>query len=95
MIVAEALTWEGTPFHHQESVKGVGCDCKGLIYGIAKTFDLDKLAGYKEDFKSYHRSIDGRQMRRLLDQYMTHKPKDDMRPGHVVWLSFSRVNSLL
>lgn len=26
-IVAEALTWEGTPYHHRARVKGVGVDC--------------------------------------------------------------------
>lgn len=34
-LVAEAETWEGTPFTWQQAVKGKGCDCKGLIVGIA------------------------------------------------------------
>ena len=29
--VTEARTWLDTPFHHQASVKGSGCDCIGLI----------------------------------------------------------------
>ncbi|RTL71906.1 MAG: peptidase P60 [Hyphomicrobiales bacterium] len=32
--VALARTWIGTPYHHQASLKGVGCDCVGLIRGI-------------------------------------------------------------
>ena len=32
-VVAEAREWVGTPAHWQASVKGVGCDCKGLIAG--------------------------------------------------------------
>jgi NlpC/P60 family putative phage cell wall peptidase len=33
-IVAAARGWVGTPYHHQASVKGAGCDCLGLIRGI-------------------------------------------------------------
>jgi NlpC/P60 family putative phage cell wall peptidase len=33
-IVAEARTWIGTPYHHQASVKGAGCDCLGLVRGV-------------------------------------------------------------
>ncbi len=33
-IVAEARSWIGTPYHHQASVKGIGCDCLGLVRGV-------------------------------------------------------------
>ena len=33
-IVAEASTWLGTPYRHQGSRKGVGCDCLGLVRGV-------------------------------------------------------------
>ena len=33
-IVAEALSWRGTPYQHQASLKGVGCDCLGLVRGV-------------------------------------------------------------
>ena len=33
-IVAEARAWIGTPYRHQASRKGVGCDCLGLIRGV-------------------------------------------------------------
>jgi cell wall-associated NlpC family hydrolase len=33
-IVTIARTWLGTPYHHQASVKGVGCDCLGLVRGV-------------------------------------------------------------
>lgn len=33
-IVAEALKWEGTPYHHQASLRGVGVDCLGLLRGV-------------------------------------------------------------
>jgi NlpC/P60 family putative phage cell wall peptidase len=34
LIVAEARSWIGTPYRHQASLKGVGCDCLGLLRGV-------------------------------------------------------------
>lgn len=34
LIVTEARSWIGTPYRHQASLKGVGCDCLGLLRGV-------------------------------------------------------------
>lgn len=33
-IITEARTWLGTPYRHQASVRGAGCDCLGLVRGV-------------------------------------------------------------
>jgi NlpC/P60 family putative phage cell wall peptidase len=33
-ILAEARAWIGTPYQHQASAKGAGCDCLGLVRGV-------------------------------------------------------------
>ncbi|MEP0519654.1 MAG: NlpC/P60 family protein [Hyphomicrobiales bacterium] len=33
-IVAETESWLRTPYQHQASLKGVGCDCLGLVRGV-------------------------------------------------------------
>ena len=33
-ILAAAASWLGTPYVHQASAKGAGCDCLGLIRGV-------------------------------------------------------------
>ena len=33
-IVRCARSWIGTPYHHQAALRGVGCDCVGLIRGV-------------------------------------------------------------
>ena len=33
-IVEAARNWIGTPYHHQASLCGVGCDCLGLVRGV-------------------------------------------------------------
>ncbi len=33
-VVAAARQWIGTPYRHQASLRGAGCDCLGLIRGV-------------------------------------------------------------
>ncbi len=33
-IIEIARSWIGTPYLHQASLKGIGCDCLGLVRGI-------------------------------------------------------------
>lgn len=33
-VVSEAREWIGTPYRHQHSTKGAGCDCLGLLRGV-------------------------------------------------------------
>jgi NlpC/P60 family putative phage cell wall peptidase len=33
-VVQAARLWIGTPYRHQASLKGAGCDCLGLILGV-------------------------------------------------------------
>ena len=33
-IVTSARDWIGTPYRHQASCKGAGCDCLGLLRGV-------------------------------------------------------------
>ena len=33
-IVAAARGWIGTPYRHQGALRGIGCDCLGLVRGL-------------------------------------------------------------
>ena len=33
-VVTAARRWIGTPYRHQASLRGVGCDCLGLVRGV-------------------------------------------------------------
>lgn len=46
-LIEEARTWLGTPFRHQGRIRGVGCDCLGLLIGVAKALDLQGREGQK------------------------------------------------
>lgn len=52
-IVAAARGWLGTPYHHQASVKGVGCDCLGLLRGLWRELlgdEPETLPAYTRDW---------------------------------------------
>jgi NlpC/P60 family putative phage cell wall peptidase len=34
LLVATARSWIGTPYKHQGALRGIGCDCLGLIVGV-------------------------------------------------------------
>ena len=40
--VAIARSWIGTPYRHQASVKGAGCDCLGLVRGVWRALHGDE-----------------------------------------------------
>ena len=51
-IIAAARGWIGTPYRHQASLKGIGCDCIGLVHGVARELGLDvaPLPAYSADW---------------------------------------------
>jgi NlpC/P60 family putative phage cell wall peptidase len=52
-IVTIARQWLGTPYHHQASLKGVGCDCVGLVRGVWRELyghEPEPLPAYTRDW---------------------------------------------
>jgi NlpC/P60 family putative phage cell wall peptidase len=37
-IIKATRRWIGTPYHDQASVRGIGCDCLGLLRGVWREF---------------------------------------------------------
>lgn len=83
-VVAEALTWLGTPYRHQGSRKGVGCDCLGLIRGVWRAVygaEPERPGPYSADWAE----AGGRD--RLIDaarRHLVEKPVGAMAPGDVL-----------
>jgi NlpC/P60 family putative phage cell wall peptidase len=53
LVVAEARAWIGTPYRHQASLKGVGCDCLGLVRGVWRGLfgiEPERVPGYTRDW---------------------------------------------
>lgn len=52
-IIAEARQWIGTPYRHQASLKGVGCDCLGLVRGVWRALygeEPERVPAYSRDW---------------------------------------------
>ncbi|MBS7669326.1 NlpC/P60 family protein [Croceicoccus gelatinilyticus] len=52
-IIEAARGWIGTPFAWGQSAKGVGCDCKGLVAGVARELDLPGAGSFEANFAGY------------------------------------------
>lgn len=83
-IVAHARAWVGTPFHHQARLKGIGCDCLGLVVGVVDELGLKdangvQLAAYDE--VTYSREPDGAYLIEKLTGLLEEVPVDEARAG--------------
>ena len=52
-IVAPRAGWIGTPYRHQAWLKGVGCDCLGLVRGVWR----ELFGGEPEPLPAYSRRL--------------------------------------
>ena len=87
-IVAEAITWLGTPYHHQASQKGVGCDCLGLVRGVwREVYDAEpeRPPPYARDWRAGEETLLTAARRHLVDI-----PVADAREGDVVLFRYRR-----
>jgi cell wall-associated NlpC family hydrolase len=90
-VIAEAMTWLRTPYHHAARIKGAGVDCLMLLAEVYEGIGLiekQEIPYYPHDFM-FHRSeetyLDG--MMRL--GYEVETPQ----PGDVALWKFGRVFS--
>lgn len=52
-IPVAARAWIGTPYRHQASLKGFGCDCLGLVRGVWRElygFEPEPVPPYRPDW---------------------------------------------
>lgn len=89
-IVAEARSWLGTPYRHQASLRGVGCDCLGLVRGVWRAFygaEPERLPAYAPDWAE----AGGRED--LAEAARAHLPEiepDAVLPGDVLLFRWAR-----
>lgn len=83
-IVAAARGWIGTPYRHQGSLKGVGCDCLGLLTGVWRELTGEAtplLPAYTPDWaEALGRETFAEGMRR----YLVEIPAGEAREGDVL-----------
>ena len=83
-IIAEARTWIGTPYHHQASVKGAGCDCLGLVRGVWRGVygtEPEAPPPYSRDWAEAHRQ---ETLADAAGRHMLSVELDNIAPGDVL-----------
>lgn len=92
-VVAEARSWIGTPFQHQQSMKGVACDCIGLVMGVARMLgvissDFASSADFAP-YAGYARVPSGGTLARGCAKFMQPIPFALAEPGDVMLFRFN------
>jgi len=82
--LAEARAWIGTPYRHQASLKGKGCDCFGLIRGVWRALygsEPEVVPAYSRDWGS----VTGKEeLIATARRHLVEIDKDAIAPGDVV-----------
>lgn len=83
-VVAEARAWIGTPVQWQQAVKGRGCDCRGLVAGVARALGLPEGEALPARVMDYGRAVPVYRLNAGLVATFDRVP--EMAPGDVLLL---------
>jgi NlpC/P60 family putative phage cell wall peptidase len=82
--LTEARLWLGTPYQHQASLRGVGCDCLGLVRGVWRGLygaEAEAPPPYRPDWAE----LGGRELlREALERRLIPLDLAAARPGDVL-----------
>lgn len=84
-VVSVARSWIGTPYRHQASLKGVGCDCLGLVRGVWREIhgsEPELPPAYQPDWAE--RSGEDRLRDAARRHFGVALPVAEMRPGDLL-----------
>ena len=88
-IVAIARCWIGTPYVHQASVKGAGCDCLGLLRGVWRELrgpEPEPVPAYSPDWAE----AGGRDtVYMALRRHLMEVAKTEAKPGDIALFRMS------
>lgn len=77
-LEAEAIRWIDTPGHRQASLRGVGCDCKGLIVGVARELGMPEASSLHARMIDYGPVIDEARLRAGLEATLIQAAEPDI-----------------
>lgn len=83
-VLHAAREWIGTPYCHQASVKGVGCDCLGLLRGVWREVigpEPEPVPAYSMDWSEPQRE---ERLWIAAQRLMAPKPLTEAVPGDVL-----------
>jgi NlpC/P60 family putative phage cell wall peptidase len=84
VVVAAARDWIGTPYLHQCSTRGAGCDCLGLLRGVWREVigpEPEAIPAYTQDWSEPQGE---ERLWRAALRHLTPKPLTEEAPGDVL-----------
>jgi NlpC/P60 family putative phage cell wall peptidase len=89
-IIAAARGWIGTPYRHQASLKGVGCDCLGLLRGVWREVIGPEPETVPPYARTWAETGGGEAMATALGRHLVAVPIAAALPGAVLLFRFRR-----
>lgn len=83
-IAAAARAWKDTPFHWEQSLKGVGVDCRGLLTGVARDCGRLEAETVEANLVGYSRRINEAELLAGLDRVFKRRRTMKPIPGDVL-----------
>lgn len=83
-IMAEARSWIGTPYRHQGSAKGIGCDCLGLVRGVWREIygaEVEVPPAYSSDWAE---TTGEETLLNAASRHLQARPIGEVRPSDVL-----------
>jgi NlpC/P60 family putative phage cell wall peptidase len=83
-VVTTARAWLGTPYVHQASCRGAGCDCLGLLRGVWRACcgtEPQRIPGYTQDWSE---ASGEERLWAAAIRHLTPKSVSDAAPGDVL-----------
>ncbi|KMN36525.1 hydrolase [Chromobacterium sp. LK1] len=87
-VVAEAMTWLNTPYHHQGNVKGAGADCAFLLIRVFHACGLIPDIDPRPYPMDWHLHRGEERYLRWVEEYA--RPVETPQPGDIVVYKFGR-----
>ena len=85
-IIEEARTWKDTKWQHQACLKGVACDCIGLIRGVGARWGLT-VDPNDLNYSSQPMHKD-EELYNTIKKYLSEIPLADVRPGDILLFGY-------
>jgi len=83
-IVAETRGWIGTPYRHQASLKGIGCDCLGLVRGVWRAVVGDEPEQAPPYAPDWAEAATGEPLADAAARHLTPIDRNSFREGDVL-----------
>ena len=83
-VLRAARRWIGTPYRHQGSTRGVGCDCLGLVRGLWREIHSEEPEAPGVYAADWAEAGGGDRMLMAARRHFNEKPTDAALPGDLI-----------